>query len=116
MNINEKNGSLNISPESGQEICDFCSSEEVHWSIDCEDIVLPSGVASRGDWAACTPCKELVAQKQWVALEKRSVETFMQGNAELGIPKHIVEQFVHDLHTQFRRLHGEINPFYKNVA
>lgn len=112
----DKDGCLNLSPLPGQERCDFCSSEDVRWDIDCEAIVTSEGMGSRDSWAACTPCKEMVESQQWEALEKRSFDSLYEQYKHEGIPDWAAKRFIHELHGLFRLKRGQIRPFYKNVA
>lgn len=73
-------------------VCDFCSvpgREQEMWSYPCAPHVhgvivsdLPLG-ASRGDWAACENCHELIERNDRKALVERSVKLDWERHPEL---------------------------------
>lgn len=52
-------------------ICDFCSSDKITWDYPCEDFVV-DGVGSKGDWAACDICHDMITNKEWESLAVRT--------------------------------------------
>jgi len=61
-------------------ICDFCSSQDVHWSYDCPDfsLTLPSGEpwGSTEGWAACDACHDFIEANDWDGLRERAVASY----------------------------------------
>lgn len=102
-----------LSPLPGQEVCDFCCSPDVKWSIEC-GLVEVGFVSTNDAWAACDTCIKLIKENQWVALRERSIETFRQTRPD--VPAKFVRDFVGELHAQFRVKHGAISSYTKNVA
>jgi hypothetical protein len=77
-------------------VCDFCSSEKVRWAYPAEDFLIGAIAAvdpntgepievqpmgSKGPWAACTECSELIEREDYEALRQRGID---------AIPKHEV--------------------------
>lgn len=65
-------------PEGWRGRCDFCSSEEPAFILPARDFRLPgkSHQMSCGDWAACSPCAELIEGNRWNEVVKRVCEGF----------------------------------------
>lgn len=56
-------------------ICDFCSRIPVVAAYLCRDFVLPhTPIGSKGAWAACAACADLIDRDQREALTARSFE------------------------------------------
>jgi len=96
-------------PASGP-ICDFCSDPRIFASYPAKDFTAgqftnPQGkklaANSRGDWAACQRCTELIEAGRWTDLLERSIITFKAKYGE-RIPAQFLRQFIADLHRQFR--------------
>jgi len=66
--------------------CDFCSADDVKWTIYCDTFIIPScevaevfnlasdpgvGHVLSGNWAACDTCIDLVRRQRWTALTTR---------------------------------------------
>lgn len=77
-------------------VCDFCSSEKVRWAYPAGDFLIGAIAAvdpltgepfevqpmgSKGPWAACTECSELIEREDYEALRQRGFD---------AIPKHEV--------------------------
>lgn len=73
---------LYVSNQPGQEVCDFCFSDDTTWTFEAEDfdyptdnIPAPDGAVritgSSGNWAACTTCKNLIEDNKVAALLAR---------------------------------------------
>jgi hypothetical protein len=81
-------------------ICDFCSSEAVHWRYPARDFAAPGLLAffskSAGDWAACDACHDLIEKDERAALVER---VFISAPPDLVTPYAI--RFVQDLHASF---------------
>lgn len=86
-------------------ICDFCSSKEVTWSYNAEDFSVPEAEwGSRGGWAACDTCHDLIEADQREALLLRSVETFFIRHEDLPDNpenRQILRSNLEDLHGRF---------------
>ncbi len=58
-------------------ICDFCSSTPVTHSYPARDIVIPDTRSiSRGAWAACEACHDLIEAGDRAGLAVRCADTF----------------------------------------
>lgn len=86
-------------------ICDFCSAPEVQWRYHARNIRLGSlfGVEhmSEGDWAACSPCRELIDAGDREGLLKRSIERWEVLYADNVIPMALVAATVAQTHRAF---------------
>ena len=101
---------MDIKALPGQEVCDFCSDPNVHWSIVCQAFEIPEFFfGSSDDWAACDTCAELIRNDKWLELTRRSITT-MDGVDPRMLP------FLKKMHGLFRLRHGEITPYVKNVC
>jgi hypothetical protein len=77
---------LDVEVRTDDPICDFCSLHEVAWSYPAMDfgVVDPKlGWGSRGGWAACGPCHEMIELHDQTGLAKRSVEMFFKNNPQV---------------------------------
>jgi hypothetical protein len=73
-------------------VCDFCLDPHPTWDFGCNDFVDTGGIVTpdnevdigvaMGDWAACTPCKELVVANEWDRLVDRSMQGQIKHNPE----------------------------------
>jgi hypothetical protein len=80
-------------------ICDFCSSSDVTWSYDAADYILDEKWGSRGGWAACDECHDLIEADDRLGLARRAVDAFFLLNPgtgktdrmELAIRIHVAE-------------------------
>jgi hypothetical protein len=62
------------------EVCDFCSSPQIHTYLPCDDCLVdqvPPKQVSTGSWAACRECADLVAKDDWAELAARAVGIFL---------------------------------------
>lgn len=76
-----------------QVVCDFCSRNrergEVFWTYPCDDFEYPVQLAgqpsegSKGPWAACDTCHDLIEDGDLHALAGRSVERGLQLHPEM---------------------------------
>lgn len=94
-------------PLPGDEVCDFCSTVPVMWTYPARDIHysdLPGGGGSKGGWAACTKCHELIKKKEWSALTERSVESFSEVKAmeAAGMTKVQIRSAFRRMHSRFQ--------------
>jgi hypothetical protein len=96
-------------PASGP-ICDFCSDPRIFASYPAKDFTAgqfknPDGkklvANSRGGWAACKTCTELIEAGKWESLLDRSIATFLTKYGT-HIPAQALRGFIADLHKQFR--------------
>lgn len=61
----------------GVVICDFCSGREVEWSYPAADFIVDEAEwGSRGHWAACQECHDLIESGNREGLAQRSLDTF----------------------------------------
>lgn len=49
-------------------VCDFCSSPQVSWIYPASDFKTPWVTRSKGAWAACQRCHDLIESRQYVRL------------------------------------------------
>ena len=66
---------IDLLPEAGAEVCDFCSGEDPVWVYPARHFAVTAYAwgSSRG-WAACAPCADLVERGDWATLAERAVE------------------------------------------
>lgn len=70
---------LDVEIRTSDPICDFCSIHEVAWSYPAMDfgVVDPAvGWGSRGGWAACLPCHEMIEANDRTGLANRSIDMY----------------------------------------
>jgi hypothetical protein len=80
-------------------ICDFCSSPEVIGGYPAKDFTVDF-YGSRGGFAVCKECKEIIEQNDRTTLLKKSVESF-ESIYGTEIPEFIVLDFIRPLHSMF---------------
>lgn len=67
-------GTMAKSERPEDRLCDFCSEPNVQLkAYHCKDFDAGNGVMSRGHWAACAKCAELIDANDRDALSLRSV-------------------------------------------
>ncbi|SRR5713101_1384357 len=81
-----------IVPVPGGEHCDFCTVSPIVKLYNCANFVLKGRAVfpnsrSRGRWAACRKCTELVEAGRWSALAERALRKFVQRHT---VPRHEV--------------------------
>lgn len=88
-------------------ICDFCSAVPVVAAYPCCDFVIPETPAgSRGAWAACVECADLIDRGQREALAYRAAcladrNLLSGGPALLSLPETEVLPLMRALHQLF---------------
>jgi hypothetical protein len=86
----------------GPPICDFCSLSEVAWAYPAVDFVIPGAQwGSRGHWAACEACHDLIEANDREGLVMRSVDRFMEIYPEENVPRSFIEHGIRVLHDGF---------------
>ena len=79
-------------------LCDFCCSTTVKWRYACDNFDVPEySFRSKGDWACCDVCSELIEKNDLQGLKERSVSI-------MNIPSFAMEHlrgFVKILHARF---------------
>lgn len=93
------------SPESGDEICDFCSSPDVAWVFPCRDfqdeaqvgaVMFQANSSPRvsssdmtgvfvGDWACCPACHALILRGDRERLARRSAKRVVRKYAAQNV-------------------------------
>lgn len=53
-------------------VCDFCTKPGPQWVIPCKSFTF-GGRGFAGDWAACTPCKDLLLVNDLAGLAARAI-------------------------------------------
>jgi hypothetical protein len=89
----------------GAMICDFCSSPDVKWSYDVEDFNLSVDRewGSRGNWAACQTCYDLIENGTPQQLAMHSLKTFFISRPEVPDQPEIRSK----VYEHVRTVHGE---------
>ena len=96
-------------------VCDFCRQPPALF-YPCETFALSAlQYVSRGNWAACLVCADLIDRQAWPELEARAVEYSLPDDlppARLDRYRVVVEAWMHSLHEGFRahRLAGPPSP------
>jgi hypothetical protein len=85
-------------------ICDFCSAPDPPYLERSPTFEVIGGV-SEGDWASCEECHQLIAVRDWPALEKRGVKA-MERKFPYAPPV-VLEMSVKHLQTRFRANRAE---------
>lgn len=103
---------LKLERPDDDHICDFCSSPGVYASHAAHDFVDPAtkGTSfvseSKGAWAACKACDELIRAENWDGLAQRSAEKFFEKYAGMIDPRLTFAKFkqeMYALHEEFRK-------------
>jgi hypothetical protein len=92
-------------------ICDFCNSEKIRWAYPADDFeagtiiaVAPNGesfeqpIGSKGPWAACEECSQLIERGDYSALKARAIVT----NINAGVEPELSRILISGLHGGFR--------------
>lgn len=66
------------------EKCDFCFSDGTEWILPARAFQVGPNHGSQGDWAACSPCAELVRKDDWNGLMRR-VKEMWPGHLGTGL-------------------------------
>lgn len=90
--------------------CDFCSSPAVRWRYPARDVnmgvVLSGGKSvmhnSRGDWAACDTCHDMIEAGDYTSLLNRSIERFPGPAEQVFLPPSLIAGSVTSAHRAFR--------------
>lgn len=97
---------VQIAPDQGGEICDFCASPDVYAAYGCESFAVKLDdkfvSESRDGWSACKICSEMIDRERWADLLDRSVDSFA---LRYGLPyfaRHELKREISQLHAQFR--------------
>ena len=87
-------------------ICDSCSGGPIYKSYPARDFSVVTGrevdSVSKGDWAACKACAELIDQEKWDELADRTLAALPQGCPSDPAVKDALYSFVKSLHSRFR--------------
>lgn len=57
----------------GQGRCDFCNTDWPRYEVPAEDFTMRANYRSRGNWAACAACADLVRTGEWEQLLQQRV-------------------------------------------
>lgn len=97
---------FDVLPPASGAVCDFCSSPKVYGAFQCEDFVaIREGgfeLGSKGGWAACRECHDLIEEDKWRELLHRSVMIF--ANDCPVIPIEFAMPLIKKTHDLFREL------------
>ncbi len=100
--------------ESTSCVCDFCSSEKVRWAYPAEDFLVGAIAAvdpetgqpfevqpmgSKGPWAACDPCAELIERGDYEALRQRGFDAIP---AHQVVDPNLARTMLVSMHNGFR--------------
>lgn len=83
------NSSLDLRNYPELVLCDFCHEQPVTWAITADSFSLPIGFKSVGDWAACEPCGQAIANNDRQTLTRRTL-TFINREAP-GLTHQIIQ-------------------------
>ena len=69
-----------VVPDTDTPVCDFCSAPSPPHRIGAYDFIMAHfcspQLGSRGQWAACNTCKELIDGNRWEQLIDRATAVF----------------------------------------
>jgi hypothetical protein len=97
---------LDVECRGEELICDFCSDPAVEWGYPAEDFVIQGGHilggawGSRGGWAACAHCHDLIEDNNQAGLVAYSVKTFFERHSgevpdnqkvRMAVTRHVME-------------------------
>lgn len=91
-------------------VCDFCSSPEPRYVESAQDFDVyfaideqgkPEVGVSRGGWASCAACHELVRARKWYALERRAIDAIAAKHPEFSRSR--VQEGVRTMHAKFQQ-------------
>ncbi|RMH32085.1 MAG: hypothetical protein D6690_14635 [Nitrospirae bacterium] len=100
-------------------LCDFCACHPPSWTYPCTDFESPemSFSVSKGNWAACNDCYQLIEARDTHALIQRSATAFLSRTAEVLPQEHLpslehICEYLEKLYTEFERHRtGDPHPF-----
>lgn len=85
----------------GEPKCDFCSRTDIVIAYLVDDFEIPElGWGSKGAFAACSICKELIEAGLVDTLRERSVQTFKDEYGGI-VPEVFMRRFINRLHSEF---------------
>lgn len=96
-------------------VCDFCSANEITKDYDCYDFQAFEMVTVRGEktqridghskgkWAACASCAELIDNEKWDELAIRSVDSLIEVGSIKSERKEQMLEVIKTLHDEFRQ-------------
>lgn len=85
--------------------CDFCSAQPVKWRYPARDFTSPTPLpnlrhGSRGDWAACEKCHEIIQRGDRDALALRSAKRYAR---TYGLPLNQAPRMARELRAMHDR-------------
>lgn len=99
------------STEEFTAVCDFCGATPVEWSHPARSFTqqhpasslvgMPVDANSVGDWAACTPCHNLIEAGDIAGVTERSLETQRDEIRRHGLDPDVVRRWLTKLHRTF---------------
>ena len=88
--------------------CDFCNVDEVAFVVPARGFIVAPGLASDGDWAACSTCASLIERNRWNDLMARKLAV-REVTGEVLLP--IEQTLTASLWRKLRRhISGSIRP------
>ncbi|MBV9595920.1 MAG: hypothetical protein JOZ87_03590 [Chloroflexi bacterium] len=67
---------IDLLPQAGAEVCDFCSAPDPVWLYPARAFeVTAYAWGSRGGWASCAGCTDLIERGDWGPLAERAVDS-----------------------------------------
>lgn len=90
-----------MSPD--EQVCDFCSAQPVKWLYPARDFTSPTPIpnlrhGSRGDWAACDHCHDLIERGDRDGLARHAGKRYVR---VYGLPKNQAPRLAYEL----RKMH-----------
>jgi hypothetical protein len=95
---------IDLLPEVGAEVCDFCSASRPSWLYPARQFTLAAYAwGSGGGWAACCMCADLVERSDWPNLAERAVDANPRLFAGDSSTRALAIETARQLHALFRR-------------
>jgi len=101
---------LDVECRTDEAICDFCSDPKVEWGYPAHGFeiegehIMGGGWASRGGWAACAVCYDLIESNDQAGLVKHSTDAFFKKNREIPdirFNRRVVTRHIAQVHAMF---------------
>ena len=109
-----KKPSITLAADPANHVCDFCNSPMIVRDYDCPDFLIPDtwskpgspkmDLGSKGKWAACQTCADLVDAGSRNELMARSLQAYYKRHADAPMDGEVAEGiigFLYQLHDRF---------------
>jgi hypothetical protein len=99
---------IDLVPEAGAEVCDFCSATDPVWVYPAREFaIMAYAWGSGGGWAACGLCADHVERGDWEALAERAVDAnprLLAGRVHGATFRPLAVDAARQLHALFRQV------------